>query len=366
MGTDSGTTSIEEAGGGLTVAVVGATGQVGRVMRTLLEERSFPASRVRFFASARSAGTTLAWKGRDIAVEDVAAASVDDLRGIDVAVFSAGAEASRVYAPLFARAGAVVVDNSSAWRKDPDVPLVVSEVNGADIAERPKSIIANPNCTTMAAMPVLKPLVEAVGGLERLFVSSYQAVSGSGRKGVQELAGQVRAVADDPELTGLALDGRAVSFPAPRVYVAPIAFDVVPVAGSIVDDGSGETDEEQKLRNESRRILHLPGLKVSGTCVRVPVFTGHTLTIHAQFPSSITPERARALLAEAPGVRLVDVPTPLAAAGIDEVLVGRIRQDQAVDDDHGLVLVVAGDNLRKGAALNAIQVAELVAAELRS
>jgi len=351
---------------GLTVAVVGATGQVGRVMRALLEERSFPAAGVRFFASARSAGTTLPWRGREVMVEDVATATVAGLRGIDIAVFSAGATASRTYAPVFAEAGAVVVDNSSAWRRDPDVPLVVSEVNGADIADRPRAIIANPNCTTMAAMPALKPLVEAAGGLERLFVSSYQAVSGSGLKGVQELAGQVRAVADDPALEGLALDGRAVSFPEPHTYVAPIAFDVVPLAGAIVDDGSEETDEEQKLRNESRRILHLPGLRVSGTCVRVPVFTGHTLTIHAEFPSSITPDRARALLADAPGVRLVDVPTPLEAVGIDDVLVGRIRQDQAVDDGRGLVLVVAGDNLRKGAALNAIQVAELVAAELRS
>lgn len=350
--------------GGLTVAVVGATGQVGRVMRALLEERAFPAARVRFFASARSAGTTLPWKGQDVVVEDVAAATVESLAGVDIAVFSAGATASRQYAPVFAQAGAVVVDNSSAWRKDADVPLVVSEVNGADIADRPRGIIANPNCTTMAAMPVLRPLVEAAGGLERLFVSSYQAVSGSGLKGVRELAGQVRAVASDPALEGLALDGGAVSFPPPETYVAPIAFDVVPLAGSIVDDGSEETDEEQKLRNESRRILHLPDLKVSGTCVRVPVFTGHTLTIHAEFARAITPERARELLASAPGVRLVDVPTPLAAAGIDEVLAGRIRQDQAVDGGRGLVLVVAGDNLRKGAALNAIQVAELVAAEL--
>jgi aspartate-semialdehyde dehydrogenase len=349
---------------GLSVAVVGATGQVGRVMRALLEERGFPARRVRFFASPRSAGTTLPWRGDEVVVEDVSAATAEDLRGIDIAVFSAGATASRAYAPLFAQAGAVVVDNSSAWRKDPDVPLVVSEVNGADIADRPKGIIANPNCTTMAAMPVLKPLVDAAGGLDRLLVSSYQAVSGSGVKGVRELAGQVRAVADDPALTGLALDGRAVSFPEPQAYVAPIAFDVVPLAGSIVDDGSEETDEEQKLRNESRRILHIPDLRVSGTCVRVPVFTGHTLTIHAEFPAAIAPDRARDLLAGAPGVQLVDVPTPLAAAGIDDVLAGRIRQDQAVEDGRGLVLVAAGDNLRKGAALNAIQIAELVAEEL--
>lgn len=345
---------------GLNVAVVGATGQVGRVMRTLLEERDFPVKSIRFFSSARSAGTTLTFKGEEITVEDVATANYD---GIDIAVFSAGASASLEYAPKLVAAGAVVVDNSSAWRKDPDVPLVVSEVNPEDIANRPKGIIANPNCTTMAAMPVLRPLVDKAGGLKRLFVSSYQAVSGSGLKGVEELVRQTEAGVTQ-NLAGLALDGRAVTLPDPQVYVAPIAFDVVALAGAIVDDGSEETDEEQKLRNESRRILHIPDLKVSGTCVRVPVFTGHTLTIHAEFSGAITPDEARSILATADGVRVVDVPTPLEAAGRDEVLVGRIRQDQAVDDNCGLVLVVAGDNLRKGAALNAIQVAELVAAEL--
>lgn len=345
---------------GLNVAVVGATGQVGRVMRTLLEERNFPVKSIRFFSSARSAGTTLTFKGEEITVEDVATANYD---GIDIAVFSAGASASLEYAPKFVAAGAVVVDNSSAWRKDSDVPLVVSEVNPEDIANRPKGIIANPNCTTMAAMPVLRPLVDKAGGLKRLFVSSYQAVSGSGVKGVEELVRQTE-VGVTQNLAGLALDGRAVTLPDPQVYVAPIAFDVVALAGSIVDDGSEETDEEQKLRNESRRILHIPDLKVSGTCVRVPVFTGHTLSIHAEFSGAITPDEARSVLATADGVRIVNVPTPLEAAGRDEVLVGRIRQDQAVDDNCGLVLVVAGDNLRKGAALNAIQVAELVAAEL--
>ena len=346
---------------GLTVAVVGATGQVGRVMRTILEERNFPVETIRFFASARSAGSTLPWKGAEVIVEDVATA---DFSGIDIAIFSAGATASREYAPKFAAAGAVVVDNSSAWRKDPEVPLVVSEVNPDDVDNRPKGIIANPNCTTMAAMPVLKPLVDAAGGIKRLFVSSYQAVSGSGRAGVAELTSQLEAGLKQ-DVTGLALDGRAVTLPEPNVYVAPIAFDVVPLAGSIVDDGSEETDEEQKLRNESRRILHTPDLAVSGTCVRVPVYTGHTLTIHAEFAGDITPDQARALLADAPGVRVVDVPTPLEAAGRDEVLVGRIRQDQAVDGKRGLILVVSGDNLRKGAALNAVQVAEVVAARLR-
>lgn len=346
---------------GLTVAVVGATGQVGRVMRTILEERNFPVETIRFFASARSAGSTLPWKGEEVLVEDVATA---DFSGIDIAIFSAGATASREYAPKFAAAGAVVVDNSSAWRKDPEVPLVVSEVNPDDVDNRPKGIIANPNCTTMAAMPVLKPLVDAAGGIKRLFVSSYQAVSGSGRAGVAELTSQLEAGLKQ-DVTGLALDGRAVTLPDPNVYVAPIAFDVVPLAGSIVGDGSEETDEEQKLRNESRRILHTPDLAVSGTCVRVPVYTGHTLTIHAEFAGDITPDQARALLAEAPGVRVVDVPTPLEAAGRDEVLVGRIRHDQAVDGNRGLVLVVSGDNLRKGAALNAVQVAEVVAQRLR-
>ena len=314
---------------GLNVAVVGATGQVGRVMRTLLEERDFPVKSIRFFSSARSAGTTLTFKGEEITVEDVATANYD---GIDIAVFSAGASASLEYAPKFVAAGAVVVDNSSAWRKDSDVPLVVSEVNPEDIENRPKGIIANPNCTTMAAMPVLRPLVDKAGGLKRLFVSSYQAVSGSGVKGVEELVRQSEAGVTQ-NLAGLALDGHAVTLPDPQVYVAPIAFDVVALAGSIVDDGSEETDEEQKLRNESRRILHIPDLKVSGTCVRVPVFTGHTLSIHAEFSGAITPDEARSVLATADGVRIVNVPTPLEAAGRDEVLVGRIRQDQAVDDN---------------------------------
>ncbi|AKU65763.1 aspartate-semialdehyde dehydrogenase [Schaalia meyeri] len=346
---------------GFNVAIVGATGQVGRVMRALLEERDFPVETMRFLSSARSAGTTLPWKGTKVVVEDVATA---DYSGIDIAVFSAGGAASREYAPRFAAAGAVVVDNSSAWRGDPDVPLVVAEVNPDDVENRPKGIIANPNCTTMAAMPVLAPLARAAGGLKRLFVSSYQAVSGSGRAGVAELTGQIEAGARQ-DLAGLALDGRAVTLPEPGVYVAPIAFNVVPLAGSIVDDGSEESDEEQKLRNESRKILHLPDLAVSGTCVRVPVYTAHTLAIHAEFVGDIAPDRAREILAGAPGVRVVDVPTPLEAAGRDEVLVGRIRHDQAVPGNRGLVLVVSGDNLRKGAALNAVQVAEVVAARLR-
>ncbi|UGT40224.1 aspartate-semialdehyde dehydrogenase [Nocardia yamanashiensis] len=339
---------------GVRVGVVGATGQVGAVMRKLLEERDFPADEVRFFASARSAGKTLPFRGKDIVVEDTETA---DPTGLDIALFSAGATMSRVQAPRFAAAGVTVIDNSSAWRKDPDVPLVVSEVNPEATRNLAKGIIANPNCTTMAAMPVLKVLHDAAG-LQRLIVSSYQAVSGSGLAGVEELATQVRAVIGDAEK--LVHDGSAVDFPAPNKYVAPIAFDVIPLAGALVDDGSGETDEDQKLRNESRKILGLPDLLVSGTCVRVPVFTGHSLSINAEFAEPISVERAEELLAKAPGVKLVDVPTPLAAAGIDESLVGRIRQDPGVPDGRGLALFISGDNLRKGAALNTIQIAEVL------
>ena len=344
-----------------TLAVVGATGQVGRVMRTLLEERNVDVDDVRFFASSRSAGKVLPFRGKDVVVEDVATA---DLSGIDVAVFSAGGGTSLEYAPKFAAAGAVVVDNSSAWRKDPDVPLVVSEVNPHAIKDRPKGIIANPNCTTMAAMPVLKPLHDRYG-LTRLVVSSYQAVSGSGLAGVKELEGQIRSVADQ-NIAKLAVDGAAVDLPEPSVYVAPIAFDVVALAGKIVDDGSEETDEEQKLRNESRKILEAPDLAVSGTCVRVPVFSGHGLAVNAEFAKPVTPDEARAILADAPGVELDDVPTPLRAAGTDPCYVGRIRTDQSVPDGRGLAMFIVGDNLRKGAALNAIQLAEIVLAELKS
>ena len=340
------------------IGVVGATGQVGQVMRKLLEERDFPASSVRFFASARSEGKKLTFRGQEIEVENSETA---DPSGLDIALFSAGATMSRVQAPRFAAAGVTVIDNSSAWRKDPDVPLVVSEVNfdrdvrGKQLA---KGIIANPNCTTMAAMPVLKPLHDEAG-LTRLIVSSYQAVSGSGLAGVDELASQARAVIGGAEQ--LVHDGSALEFPAPVKYVAPIAFNVIPLAGSLVDDDSGETDEDQKLRNESRKILGIPELAVSGTCVRVPVFTGHSLSINAEFAQPLSVQRARELLADAAGVSLVDVPTPLAAAGADDSLVGRIRQDPGVPDGRGLALFVSGDNLRKGAALNTVQIAELLA-----
>lgn len=323
-------------------------------MRALLAERGFPVDEIRFFASARSAGTTLPWAGGEVVVEDSATA---DFTGIDIALFSNGGAASKVLAPEVAAAGAVVVDNSSAWRKDPEVPLVVSEVNADDLDTIPKGIVANPNCTTMAAMPVLKPLHDRAG-LVRLHVSSYQAVSGSGGKGVQELDTQLRGgyAAGDP--TGLALDGRAVKVPDPNLYAVPVAFNVVPLAGSIVDDGSLETDEEQKLRNESRKILHIPELRVSGTCVRVPVFTGHSLAMHAEFAEDLSPAEALELLGRAPGVVVTDVPNPLDAAGRDEVFVGRVRADQAAPEGRGLNLFVVGDNLRKGAALNAVQIAE--------
>ena len=347
---------------GLAIGVVGATGQVGQVMRTLLDERDFPATTVRFFASARSQGRKLAFRGQEIEVEDAATA---DPSGLDIALFSAGSAMSRVQAPRFAAAGVTVIDNSSAWRKDPDVPLVVSEVNYKrdvrDAGPLPKGIIANPNCTTMVAMPVLKVLHEEAQ-LVRLVASTYQAVSGTGLAGVAELATQARAVIDDAEQ--LVHDGAAFEFPEPKAYVAPIAFNVVPLAGSLVDDGSGETDEDQKLRHESRKILGIPNLLVSGTCVRVPVFTGHSLSINAEFARPLSPERARELLDGAPGVKLADLPTPLAAAGVDESLVGRIRHDPGVPDGRGLALFVSGDNLRKGAALNTIQIAELLASEL--
>ena len=338
-----------------TVAVVGATGQVGAVMRQLLDERDFPLDRVRFLASARSAGTTLPWRGSEVVVEDAAEA---DLSGIDIAIFSAGGTTSKALAPKYADAGATVIDNSSAWRMDADVPLIVSEVNPHAIAQMRKGIIANPNCTTMAAMPVLQPLHEAAG-LRRLVVSTYQAVSGSGLSGVAELEEQARsAAAQNP--TALVHDGAAVDFPAPKKYVAPIAYNVIALAGSIVGDGSAETDEEQKLRNESRKILEIPDLLVSGTCVRVPVFTGHSLSINAEFDRPLSPAEATQLLSGAAGVELADVPTPLQAAGSDPSYVGRIRQDPGVPDGRGLALFVSNDNLRKGAALNAVQIAELL------
>lgn len=343
---------------GVRLGVVGATGQVGAVVRRLLTERAFPVSELRFFASARSAGTELTWTSPDgvehrVVVEDAATA---DPSGLDMAIFSAGASSSRELAPKFAAAGVIVIDNSSAFRMDPEVPLVVAEVNPEQIHNTPKGIIANPNCTTMAAMPVLKPLHDEAG-LTRVIASSYQAVSGGGLAGVADLEEQVTAVA--AQAAALTHDGEAVEFPPARKFAKTIAFNVLPYAGSYVDDGSLETDEEQKLRNESRKILAIPDLAVSGTCVRVPVFTGHSLAINAEFARPLSVARALELLEAAPGVVVSDIPTPLEAAGKDPSYVGRVRTDPTVPDGRGLALFISNDNLRKGAALNAVQIAEL-------
>lgn len=343
-------------GSTVNIGVVGATGQVGSVVRQLLIDRAFPIASIRFFASARSAGTTIDFDGRPITVEDAATA---DPSGLDIAIFSAGATTSKAQAPRFAAAGVMVIDNSSGWRMHDDVPLVVSEVNPHAISQAKMSIIANPNCTTMAAMPVLKVL-DAEAGLQRLIVNTYQAVSGAGLAGGEELLEQTKAVVAQNAIE-LVHDGGAVDFPEPVKFPKNIAFNVIPQAGSFVDD---ETDEEKKLRNESRKILELPDLLVSGLCVRVPVFTGHSLAINAEFARPISPERARELLADAPGVQLMEVPTPLDAAGADPSLVGRIRADEGVPGGRGLAMFISNDNLRKGAALNAVQIAELVAAQI--
>ncbi len=334
----------------LHVGIVGATGLVGGLMRQVLAERDFPVASMRLFASSRSAGRRQPWRGREIVVEDARTA---DYAGLDIVFFSAGRSASCELAPQVAACGAIVIDNSSAWRSDPDVPLVVSEVNPHALASIPKGIIANPNCTTMAAMPVLKPLHTAAG-LKRLVASTYQAASGAGLAGVQELAGQLAAAAGGGD--ALAYDGQALSFPPPAKWAAPLAFNVVPLNYREAEDGY--TDEELKLRDESRKILEIPGLPVSGTCVRVPVFTGHSVSINAEFERPLSPQEAAAILAASPGVVLAEVPNPLAATGRDPVFVGRIRRDPTVA--HGLALFLSNDNLRKGAALNAVQIAEVL------
>ena len=322
-------------------------------MRSILAEREFPADDVRFFGSARSAGTTLEWRGREILVED---ANTADFSGVDIALMSSGASSSKLIAPRVADAGAIVVDNSSAWRMDPDVPLVVSEVNAHALASIPKGIVANPNCTTMAAMPVLKPL-HAAAGLRSMVVSTYQAVSGAGRDGVDELAEQLEQ-SGHGDVRQLTFDGEFFALAPGNKFPVTIAHNVVPLAGSIVDDGSLETGEEQKLRDESRKILEIPGLLVDATCVRVPVFTGHSLSITASFERALSPSAATEVLRAAPGVVLEEIPTPRRAAGHDPSYVGRIRPAQTVP--HGLSLFLSNDNLRKGAALNAVQIAELL------
>ena len=332
----------------MNVGIVGASGLVGGVMRSILDERRFPVSRLRLFASSRSAGRRLPWRGTEVEVEDAATADFSDL---DVALFSAGAAASRQLAPRVAAAGAVVVDNSSAWRMDPHVPLVVSEVNLHALATRPKGIVANPNCTTMVAMPALAALRDAAG-LRRIVVSTYQSVSGAGLKGVAELADQVKNVGG--RSAELAHSGRAVEFPPSDAFAGPIAFIVT-------DLGDGdETNEEHKFRDESRKILELPELSVSCTCVRVPVYAGHSLSLNLELERPLSASQARDVLAAAPGVVLTDVPTPLEAAGTDPTYVGRVRRDPGCEN--GLALFVSGDNLRKGAALNAVQIAEALVA----
>jgi aspartate-semialdehyde dehydrogenase len=336
------------------IGVIGATGQVGTIIRAVLVERAFPLDDVRFFASSRSVGRRLPWAGGDVDVEDAESA---DFTGIDLALMSTGAAASRTLAPKVAAAGAIVIDNSSAWRMHPDVPLVVPEVNADALDTITMGIVANPNCTTMVAIPVLGPL-HGEAGLRHLVISTYQAVSGAGPTGVSELEDQLAKTVEGA--AALTFDGAAVEFPRPTVFAGPVAHNVLPLAGTLLDDGSGETNEERKLRDESRKILGIPDLAVSGTCVRVPVFTGHSLSINAAFERPLPVERAIAVLGAAPGVRVVDVPTPLDSAGTDPVIVGRIREDPTVP--HGLALFVSGDNLRKGAGLNAVQIAEALLA----
>ncbi len=332
------------------VAVVGATGQVGTVMREILRERAFPVDEVRFFASARSAGTTLDWNGTEVEVEDAATA---DFSGLDIALMSSGATSSKVLAPRLAAAGAIVIDNSSAWRMDPLVPLVVAEVNPHTLRTIPKGIVADPNCTTMAAMPVLKPL-HVAAGLRSLAVATYQAVSGAGREGVDELANQLEKTQGGER--SLTFDGAAFPLDSGVKFPASIAHNVIPIAGAIVEDGARETNEEKKFRDESRKILEIPGLLVDVTCVRVPVFTGHSLAITASFERALSPEEATRLLAAAPGVEVCELPTPRLAAGKDPCYVGRLRRAETVLN--GLSFFISNDNLRKGAALNAVQIAE--------
>ncbi len=339
----------------LHVGVIGATGQVGSVMLSLLHEREFPLASLRVFASARSAGSTIDFYGQTLVVEDVASA---DPTGLDVVLAAAGATASKEFAPRFAAAGAIVVDNSSAWRMDPQCPLVVPEVNRDALRNIPKGIVGNPNCTTMVAMPVLAPLHQEAGLLS-MTIASYQAASGAGRDGVEELASQVET-STRADIRTLTFDGRALPWPTPHKFPRPLAHNVVPFAGTLVDDGSLETNEEQKFRDESRKILGIPDLLVAATCVRVPVFTGHSMAVTASFARPLSPERAMEILATAPGVVVAEIPTPLDVAGVDPSYVGRVRRAESVP--HGLSLFVVGDNLRKGAALNAVQIAEEILA----
>jgi aspartate-semialdehyde dehydrogenase len=322
------------------VAVVGATGNVGRVMLEILRERDFPADEIVLFASPRSAGMEI--DGRTVHVLDDDA----DLTGIDIALFSAGASTSRAWAQQFVDAGAVVVDNSSAFRRDPEIPLVVSEVNPHAL-RRHHGIIANPNCSTMQLMVALKPIHQAVG-IERLIVSTYQSVSGTGKAALDELDAQVRAsVAGEP-------------LPPPRIYPDHIAFNVIGAAGNFAD-GDDHTDEERKMMFETRKILEDEEIGVAVTCVRVPVRVSHSESVNIQTREPLSAEQATELLSASPGIKLTNVPSPVAAAGRDEVFVGRIRRDES--HPRALSMFVVSDNLRKGAATNAVQIAELLVAD---
>jgi aspartate-semialdehyde dehydrogenase len=357
----------------LRVGVVGATGQVGSLMRSILAERAFPVEEIRYFASAASAGSELDWQGTKVVVEDSFKA---DFAGLDLVLMSSGKVVSKELAPRIAQQGVIVVDNSSAWRMDPQVPLVVSEVNpnaldglllkgeakGTHNRFAPGAIVANPNCTTMVAMPALS-VIHRASVIIRMDVVSFQAASGAGRAGVADLAKQARALVSKGEELAFeepveTLQGTEFS---DSVFPGPLAFNVLPLAGKFLEDGSGWSDEERKLVDESRKILEAPGLQVMATCTRVPVFTGHSLAITLQTEARLRLPDVIELLRGAPGMKLADLPTPLGATGKDDVLVGRIREDPTLPN--GLSLWVSGDNLRKGAALNAVQIAEVLLAK---
>jgi aspartate-semialdehyde dehydrogenase len=341
--------------GGLNVGVVGATGIVGAEMLRVLEERSFPVADLRVYASPRSEGRKLSFAGREVTCEVLRDGCFD---GLDLVFVDVDDDLAREWAPKAAATGAVVIDNSAAFREDPDVPLVVAEVNPGDLSEVPKRIVSCPNCTTMVLVTALAPLHRAVG-IERLVVSTYQSVSGAGQPGVRELAEQWTKGAGQEDVLRRAAVSPGAIVPGEQ-WDRPIAGNVIPLAGSL--DAAGDTSEERKLVHESRKILHAPNLRVIGTCVRVPVYVGHSMTANIELAQPLTREEAATLLAAAPGVSLFDgvdgSPTPLEGAGIDPVLVGRIREDSS--QPNTLNLWVTGDNLRKGAALNAVQLAELL------
>ena len=332
------------------VAVVGATGVVGRVMLDILEQRAFPASEVLAVASARSEGRLVRFADRQLRCTTLTEGMFE---GVDLVLLDTPDEVARQWAPVAAGAGAIVVDNSAAWRMDDDVPLVCPEVNAHALAGAVKGIVASPNCTTLGVVVPLGAL-HARFGLEKLVVSSYQSVSGAGLGGIRELREQVEKLSADPDAIDALAAGTGTGTLSPQVFAAPIAFNVIPAAGSLKEDGY--TSEERKLALESRKILGRPGLEVVATCVRVPTLVGHGATVWARFAEVVDLEAALSCLRAAPGVEMVDLPTPLASAGRDPSLVGRVRRD--LDDDHALTFFCACDNLRKGAALNAVQIAE--------